>query len=383
MTDVRVDDPDAIRDGVLAHCESLRVEGEPYGRYVYSPLCKPTYWASAFVALTRYLFGDLDSLSEDERRQWADYLAGGQDEATGLYIDPVFRSEERTSPNHTDELLFWHSTTFILTALDVLGGRPKLPIRACHDILTPDAMVRRIESLPWKLTPWVVGNWTYDIGSLVGFDHVVTGDAANLEAMGAFFAWHEANQDPETGWWDIVGGFPVHHQQYGGYHTLMAYWMYDREVPRPEAMIDSSLSIGAPEGHFGGGCCSDMDVTDTVCTLSQQYDVRRREVAEAMEKTLEWVLHMQKPRSGFLDYEPGKGEKGKESFRDEFGWRQCRGEPGQPDPCSDMFRGFSLAVISEVLEGTGLERVPWRHHGSYGHGVRPKSLLAKLGQWQR
>jgi hypothetical protein len=378
MARTKAADPGAIRRGVLAHCESLRVPGEPYGRYVYSRLCKPTYWASAFVALVRNLFGDLDGLAPDQRRQWADYLAGGQDEPTGLYLDPVFRSEERISASHTDEVLFWHSTTFILSALDILGGKPRYPIRACHHILNPRTMVERIEGLPWKITPWVVGNWTYDIGSLVGFDHAVTGDPANLEAMEAFFQWHEAHQDPDTGWWDLVGGFPIRHLQYGGYHTLMVYWMFGRQVPRPEAMIDSSLSFQAAEGHFGGGCCSDMDVTDTVCTLSQQYGIRRRKVAEAMEKTLPWVLHMQVPGGGFLDYEPGKGEKGKPNFRDEFGWKQCRSEPNGADPCSDFFRGFSLAVIAEVLPGTGLEAVPWRHHGTFGHGVRPKEVLARL-----
>lgn len=367
MPVMTVEDPGAIRRGVLNHCESLRVTDGPYGVYRFSPICKPTYWASAFVALARNLFGDLEGLSEAQRGQWIDYLAGGQDEPTGLYIDPVFKSEERISAQHTDELLFWHSTTFILTALDILGGKPRYPVSVVHDILSPDAMVKQIESRPWKMSPWVVGNWTYDIGCLIGHDHAVTGSQDNLDAMAAFFQWMEAHQDPGTGWWDIAGGHPLTHAQYGGYHTLMVYWMFDREVPRPEAMIRSSLSIRAPEGHFGGGCCSDMDVTDAAVSLCRQYDICRDIVVEAMEKALPWVLKMQIPGDGFLDYERGG--------RDEFGWQQCKAEEGGPDPCSDFFRGFTLALIGEVLPGTGLDTIPWRHHGSYGHGVRPKCLL--------
>jgi len=177
--------PQDVMQGVLRHCESLRVDGETYGMYRYSPICKPTYWASAFAALARNLFSDLDNLTGEQRRQWIDYLAGGQDEETGLYIDPVFKSAERISPQHTDKLLFWHSTTFILTAVEILGGKHAYPVRAVHDILTPDSMVACVEQLPWKLSPWVVGNWTYDIGCLVGHDYRVTENPANLAAMEA------------------------------------------------------------------------------------------------------------------------------------------------------------------------------------------------------
>ncbi|MGC9454399.1 MAG: hypothetical protein ACP5HU_05995 [Phycisphaerae bacterium] len=361
--------PEEVRDGVLKHCESLRVTepDAPYGMYRFSPHCKPTYWASAFVALTRYLFGDMNNLSDEQRSQWLQYLIDGQDEQTGLYIDPVFKSEERISEQHTDELLFWHSTTFILTAVDILGGRPKYPIPKVHDILTPEKMEQMLENLPWSVTPWVAGNWTYDIGCLVGHDYRATGNAANLEAMDAFFNWHEQRQNPETGWWDLVGGFPLTHQQYGGYHTLMVYWMYDREVPRPEAMIDSSLSLQTDEGHFGGGCCPDMDCIDAAVSLARQYDTRMKEVTASMEKALPWLLKQQLPGGGFIDTPEG---------RDEFGWQQCKCEPGEADPCSDFFRGFSVALCAEVVEGTGLENLPWRHHGSYGHGVRPRKLLA-------
>jgi hypothetical protein len=232
-----------------------------------------------------------------------------------------------------------------------------------------------IQSLPWKQNPWVAGNWTYDIGCLLGHDYRVTGNPSNLDAMEVFFQWMEANQNRETGWWDIVGGHPIAPQQYGGYHTLMVYWMFGREVPNPELMIDSSLSIqDAEAGHFGGGCCPDMDCADAIVTLSRQYNTREAEARAAMERLLPWELSLwDRQTGGFLDWnQDGSWIAG---GRNEFGWQQCQAPPGAPDPCSDSFRGFTLALIGEVVSGTGLETVPWRHHGSYGHCVRPKCFL--------
>jgi hypothetical protein len=319
------------------------------------------------VALVRNLYGDLDSLPPEQRNEWLDYLIAGQDEETGLYIDPIFKSEERTSAQHTDELLFWHSTTFILSAVKVLGGMPKYPVSAVHDILTPKRMVSFIERLPWEQSTWVVGNWTYGIGSLVAHDYGVTQEPANLEAMDAFFDWHDSHQLPDTGWWDLGGNQPVRHQQYGGYHTLMVYWMYDRPVRNPDKMIESTLSLQTPEGHFGGGCCEDMDAVDTAVSLCRQYGLCQGEVADAMARALPWLLEKQIPGGGFID---GEGVS-----RSEFGWKQCTAELSSADPCSDYFRSFSIALCSEVLPGTELDQIPWRHHGTYGHGVRPRCLL--------
>lgn len=359
--------PSIVRQGVLAHVESLRAGSA--GLYRYAKACEPTLWASAYAALVRFLYDDLDRMDAKERTAWAEYLEAGQDEETGLWIDPVFHPSERNSPQHTDELLHWHASTFIATAIRILGGSVRYPISATHDLLKPSRMREFIESLPWEVSPWVVGNWTYDIGCLLGHDHLVTGNAANLEAMHEFFDWHDRHQDSKTGWWDLKGGFGLNHQQYGGYHTLMVYWMFHRDVPRPEAMIQSSLSLQSREGHFGGGCCSDMDVVDATVSLSRQYNILETPVRVGMERALPWILDRQAISGGFRDY-PKHG-------RSEFGWRQCQSEEGEADPCSDYFRSFSVALISEVVPGTGFDQVPWRFHGQFGHGVRPPSLLRK------
>ncbi|MEX2607049.1 MAG: hypothetical protein WD708_06855 [Kiritimatiellia bacterium] len=357
-----------LPDDLVRYAQSRAVPGPEYGRFRYGIGKEPTYWASAFMVLALDLVGKLDQISTEQRRQWRDYLQASQDPETGLCLDPAFRSGDRHSPSHTDDMVHWHSTTFILGALILLGGKPKYPISVIHPFLEPAKMRAWIEQLPWRISPWVVGNWTYDFGCLAGFERMVSGPEKINPALDAFFAWHDTHQLPATGWWDLTGKAPVTHQQYGGYHTLMVYWMFDREVPRPEAMIDRSLSIQSPEGHFGGGCCADMDVIDATVSLCRQYDLSRSEVTRAMERALPWMAGTKLPGSGFLDVPNAK------QGRAEYGWKTCGVAADEPDPCSAHFRTFSLALMSELIDVPGLEGFRWKHHHTFCHGVRPAAL---------
>jgi len=358
---------DTLLQGLLNHQARLAVPEAGPGRYRYAEGCPPTLWASAYFALTRLLIDRIDRLPDNDRRAWAAYLADAQNEQTGLWIDPAFRPEDHHSQQHSDELLHWHSSTFIAGAIRALGGQVLHPIRVVHRLREPAAMRRWLEDeLPWHLSAWVVGNWTYDLGCLMGVDHDVTGCGDNRAAMDVFFDWMDQHQLPETGWWDLRGDAGIGPQQYGGYHTLMVYWMYDRTPRHAEAMIDSSLSLQTEDGHFGGGCCPDMDVIDAAVTLCQQFNTRQREVAAAMQRALPGQLERWHPDGGFKNHDGG---------RSEFGWSRCQAAPGEPDPCADLFRTFNLSLIGEVLPDTPWSGMTWKHHRLYCHGVRPSALL--------
>ena len=149
-----------MRKETLLYIEDLRDKNELYGRYRYAinqTAC--TLWASAFAALIRYLLDDLDTLKDSERQEWLDYLCSGQNPQTGLFIDPLFCSSDMNSKMHTPELLIWHSSTFILGAIDALGGKPIYPLYVVQKYRNPQAMINWIESLEWELNSWVVGNW--------------------------------------------------------------------------------------------------------------------------------------------------------------------------------------------------------------------------------
>ncbi|MFO7612866.1 MAG: hypothetical protein R6W99_10400, partial [Clostridia bacterium] len=223
------------------------------------------------------------------------------------------------------------------------------------------------DALPWK-DPWKVGNWTYDMGCIMGSDHLITGDRSNLEAMDAFFDWHDARTDPETGWWNIERDSELFRQQFGGYHTLMVYWMYGREVPDPEKMIVSSLKLQCKNGSYGNmGCCGDMDVIDSVVTLSRQYGICTKEVRESVGKFYPYLMSLLDCDGGFI------GSPGEEHI--DLGWKLHKGEKGRSDACSTYFRTFTLSLVNEILELEWLDDVKWRHMDGFCHGRRPECLL--------
>lgn len=359
----------AIQENILNFCSSIK--GNEIGHYRYSIDCPETLWASAFAALTLNLIGELEKMPENEKSLWIKYIQGFQDEKTGFFLDPKFKNKDKNSLVHSDELLFAHSSTFAMGALVLLGGRPLYPISWVHEFRTPVKMKKWIEERPWEVSPWLVGNWSYDMGCAMGMDYLVTKDDRNIEAMNAYFDWYDEHQLKETGWWDFNGRTPVRRQQYGGYHTLMVYSMFGRPIPRAEKMIESSLSLQSKDGLFaekrGGGCCEDMDVIDTLVTLGLVTNYKQKEIKQALSKALPVILSKQNSDGGFYD--------NLRVGRAEFGWKLCSARVGVSDLCSTLFQCFNVALIGEFLNDKMIMDAKWTHHQTYCHCLKKRVKL--------
>jgi len=359
-----------IQQGIISFCESMATD--KVGYYKYSTECPPTMLGSAFAGLALALCGKLAGLDEQTRSGWVEYLQGCQDEQTGLFVSPEFRSEDRKSEKHSDELLHAHSSTFVMLLLHYLGALPKYPIKWIHKYRRKDAMRKWIEALGWEKNAWVVGNWTYDMGCAIGVDHLVTGEAACLEQADHYFEWFDEHQRDDTGWWDLKpGGSALFEQQFGGYHTLMVYWMFDRPIARADKIIDSSLKLQHEDGMFdpegGGGCCQDMDCIDPMVQMGLATGYRSRDIADCLARALPPILAKQTEGGGFYDATTW--------VRAEFGWQLCKASPGNPDACSNWFYPFSVALAGEFLGDEQLTDTKWHHHRSFGHCVKRTPVI--------
>jgi len=357
-----------IKQMVINYCDSLTTKS--IGHYRYSSICPETIWASAFAALVLNLTGGLDRLSITEKELWANYLNDTQDEETGLFIDLKYREKDQHSQKHTSELFHLHSSTFVMGALNILGGKPRFPISWVHKYRNPEQMQHWLKNLPWD-DPWLVGNWAYDIGCAMGMDFLVTGNDKNLEAMSAYFDWYDLNQLKDTGWWSQSGNASLHSQQYGGYHTLMVYRMFGRPVRMVDKMIDSSLSLQHHDGMFGrnkgGGCCEDMDVIDTLVSLGEKTGYRENDIKSSLQKALFPILAKQNSDGGF--YSNNKKTS-------EFGWALCSAEAGMSDLCSTLFQLFTILLIGEFLNNDKILNTQWNHHTTYCHCERNDVRIA-------
>ena len=358
-----------IQEEILKYCKSMK--GDKLGHYKYSTDCPETLWASTLAALTLSFIGGLKKISKKEKSSWIKYIQSFQDKKTGLFLDPKFKNEDKKSLVHSNELLFAHSSTFIMGALVLLGGRPLYPIKWAHEFREPVKMKKWIETRPWEISPWLVGNWSYDIGCAMGMDYLITKDQRNLEGMNAYFEWYDKHQLKETGWWDLSGKAPVYEQQHGGYHTLMVYRMFDRPISMAERMIESSLSLQAKDGMFveegGGGCCQDMDVIDTLVSLGLATSYKQKEIKEALLRALPAILSKQNFDGGFYD--------NLRRDRAEFKWKLCSARSGTSDLCSALFQSFSIALMGEFLDDKKIMDTKWHHHKTYCHCVKKRIKL--------
>ncbi len=337
------------------------------GAYCFTPGLEPTYWASSYPALLFSLVGLLKLIDTDIKEQWLKYLQDGQNGETGFFMEPITEANQPVGPTHSAEDLLWHGSTFIIGAMHVLDGKPRHPFSLINEYKKPGDMEKWLVGLGWD-NPWKAGNRTYDMGCIMGSDYEITGDRTNLRAMDEFFEWHDANTDGNTGWWNPNGDSPLYMQQFGGYHSLMVYWMFDREVPDPEKMIMSSLSLQSANGSYmEHGCCGDMDVIDTIVTLSRQYDICHREVKESVEKFYPYLMGLWDYDGGFIGLH--------DRLHIDLGWKLHEGEVGRPDACSTYFRTFTLALVNEILELDWLNEVNWKHMDGFCHGRRPDLLL--------
>lgn len=347
-----------IQKELLRFCQSMRRE-QPW-LYSYSASCPPTLWASAETAMVLYLIGELQKLDAQTRQKWIEYIQSCQDEETGLFICPEYHREDQPSRNHPPALFHRHGSAFIMGALHELGALPKYPIRWCHPCRDPKKMVEWIESLDWWRSAWVVGNWTYDMACAMGFDYLITKDPKVLEGMNAYFDWFDRNQLSDTGFWDRKPeGSGLAHQEYGGYHTLMGYWMWDRPIAKADRIIDSCLSLQHADGMFGmeagGGCCQDMDVIDPLVCYGLATDYRRADITRVLTRALPPILAKQGADGGF-------GESA------EFGWKLCVTQGQESGINSCLFYGFSVALMGKFLKNEIVD-TPWHHHTTYSHCV--------------
>jgi len=356
-----------LKEGLKNFYIRREVNNSSFGPHCFTQGLQPTYWASSYPAMLYSLIGILDGIKDEDKKSWLSYLENGQNPKTGFFNEPITLVNQPGPGTHKAEDILWHGATFVIGAMHVLGGKPIHPFSIINEYKEPGKMEEWLEGLDWT-NPWKAGNFTYDMGCIIGADYEVTGNTKNINTMNEYFHWHDNNTDIETGWWNPTGESPLFMQQFGGYHSLMVYWMFGREVPDPEKMIMSSLSLQSENGSYKEyGCCGDMDVIDTVVSLSRQYDICKKEVKASVEKFYPYLIKLWDKDGGF------KGLPNE--LHIDLGWKLHEGKIGKADSCSTYFRTFTLSLVNEILELDWLLDIKWKHIDGFSHGRRPDKLL--------
>lgn len=289
----------ALRRRALDWLETMAAAPGP-GDYRLHARAEPTIFASCFAVFLRHLLGDLDRLTANERSLWLTALQRHQDPASGLFVDPG-NTDRARDELHDATHLNQQLTTFCLGAVHALGGRPRHRL-AFVDEWSADRVRGWLDGLDWS-EPWNCGNKAMFLGICLAYDAEHGGGAQVRESLDAWFAWHDAHQNPRSGFWGEGLRAGYMEGLGGAYHQFTVYNYVGRPIQYADRIVDRALLVQCHDGmyssYLGGATCYELDAVDVLVHLYARRDYRRAEIRDALRRVLPGVLSMQNPDGGF------------------------------------------------------------------------------------
>lgn len=356
---------DEIRSATLGYIERMRVQEGPYGRYRYAEgMPKPTLYSSTYAAMTRDLYGDLETLTEVQRRQWVEYLQAHQDD-DGLFRDPLIFGEGwyKDDPEWCGRR---HLTCHVIVALSCLGAVAAKPMRFLEPLLKPGGLARWLESRRWRDQPDFVGNEVLNVGTLLQYARDFQKDERCGPVVKELLDWMTAHHlDAASGLWgnlDLSDPKGLSRAVQGAYHFWLLYFYDGVPIPHAERAVDHILRTQNAAGGFGQGvhnphcptnssACEDIDSIDPLCRLLRQTEYRRADVVAALRRALPHVLANQNPDGGFV------------FMRDTaftYGHPLLAAGHNQSGMFPTWFRTLTLAYLGQALPDSVVGSFPWR-----------------------
>lgn len=276
-------------------------EDESVWAYRMNKGADATVFTSCFAVYIHYLFNNLRNLSAEERSEWLNYLLSFQNEKTGLFIDPEAK-ERIVDPTHDEEHLNRQLTTFCLSAIEALGGKPNYPLRFL-DVWKDEApLTSWLDNLDWD-NPWNCGNKVMFLAICFAYNYEHFGDEKSREALNVWFDWMDKHQNPKTGFWGTSRDSDYFVGMGGFYHQFLIYEYFDREVQYAEQIVDRMLFLQQPDGLYfpgqGGGSCDDIDAIAPLVHFYHKYDYRRDDIRASLRRSLSAILENQNSDGGF------------------------------------------------------------------------------------
>ncbi|HEV7347360.1 hypothetical protein [Telluribacter sp.] len=223
-----------VRRRINGHFASLLSSERPYGAYGTTSSQEVDLYASCDVAIARHIMGEAlaETLTEDQKQQWIDYINSYQAPEDGSYTARFGHSK-------------LHANGMVIGALGVLGGRQRYPVRLYDAFDTVEEAVPWLEQIDWA-KQWSASHLFWG-----GIHCYSLSSACTVAWREAVFAWLNKNLDGKTGWWRKGTTYTDRHQPLGGsVHILPMYQHHDRAFLYPERVIDSVLALQLPNGRW-------------------------------------------------------------------------------------------------------------------------------------
>jgi prenyltransferase beta subunit len=352
-----------IRKKTLSYIDSMRLADGPFGRFRYSAnATKPTLYSSTYAAMTRHLYNDLDSLSDQQRQEWIDYLQSHQGD-DGLFRDPVIGRGQAI------EHLSWH----VNTALHCLGVNARKRLRWVDKYKDKKALQGWLDARRWGYKVDYTSNIVQNLCAALQYARDFQNDENAAEAVDQILDYLANRADPKTGLWgdgefDLDTKIDRSRAIQAAYHFWLL-WIYDgKMIPYPELAVDQTLKTQNKNGGYGCGvhnrkypylssACEDIDSVDPLVRLMLAREYRRDDIAKSLERALPWVLTNQTESGGWV-FKRGLDFK--------YGHSEMYAGEGVGGMFPTWFRTLCLAYLGKGLPDSFLGHYEWQFVKSPG-----------------
>ena len=291
--------------------EAMRVKEGPYGRYRgFAGDPRPYRIVASDQALSlnhiMHYAGYSPPWTKEQLEAWIDTILLDLNPETGLIEDP-FEIEEK---GRTDEVLFnQYCVSRGLAGVFAKAGFPnkyRLPEQAMQErdcladkqhalafLNDEENPADFLNAYTWETSPYSKGaqvTW-----AIRNHEALLRREGLPDDGVAEFVhQWLDRKQNPRTGYWGGENA-SMNDQMCGVFKILMAYQDHNWRINHLKRMVDTTISIGTPEGDFGdhGFGCTVFDAL-LVFRIAQQKmpDYRAEDIYETTARTfLNFIGH--------------------------------------------------------------------------------------------
>ncbi|HPG30654.1 MAG TPA: hypothetical protein PKY81_08125 [bacterium] len=292
-----------LKRKTLSYVDSM--SGEKKFLYKYSASGNtPTLYSSVYACMIKSLFGEIQNLSETERREWADYFNSHQNQDDGLFYDEAVNSEKYNSED------YWgarHLAVHLLSCYAALKFKPKYKFSFIEDWYSFDFINKKLDSLDWGKRVHYTSNTVMNYCCILQYSRDFFNDTNAGKSIEYIHNWLLKKINIATGFWgDFIPQTPeeISVLIQAAYHFLVVLLYDGIKISSYKKIIDSILLSQNKFFGFGvklnSSACEDIDSIDPLIRFSKMSDYKKTETAELIRNALIWQFANMNNDGGFV-----------------------------------------------------------------------------------
>ena len=281
------------KSNLLNWLKTLKVNGDC--RYRFTKSSDDTIFCTCFALFILDLFKEAGRFTEEQRADWISYIQRFQNAEYG-YFEPEQYYHEDKERNR------YQLSCFCLSALGILRAEPKFPLKFVEQWKTPDDVKKYLNHRGCHRGRPGSGNKAMFLAIFLTWQYERTKEDHLLDKIGAWFEFHNQTQNRNGFWGRDLRSHYLHGLQ-NGFHQLMMYFYWHKEVPRLNRIVDVALMSQDRRGFFaptpGGEACHDYDAIHILAVARRTADYRKDEIEACLSRAFDAILSTHNRDGGF------------------------------------------------------------------------------------